>query len=185
MAVGVADRGLHDEAAGWTPHGREKGMHASFAARYKIGAARRRHALGGRMIQANYPVGPSWQDCGAVGESRCQVGTSHLEQAASESPSKSEATIGTTRRTRRPPLELTMVRIRKHPDHAPQYKAMPQDCDDLEAPEWRGNGSDGGGASVLIFALYLFPRDIRLADDGRNADGHKSIRLDGVAPCAG
>jgi hypothetical protein len=66
-----------------------------------------------------YCVGPSWQDCGAVGESRCQVGTSHFEQAASESPSRSEATIGRQRgmssRLRRLPSALTLVCIRKTP----------------------------------------------------------------------
>jgi len=40
----------------------------------------------------SYPVGPSWQDCGAAGESWRQVGTSHFEQAASESPSASNET---------------------------------------------------------------------------------------------
>ena len=44
----------------------------------------------------------------------------------------------------------------KAPRPRAQCKAMPQDCDDLEAPEWRANGSDGGGASVLILRYICF-----------------------------
>ena len=106
-----------------------------------------------------YCAGPSWQDCGATGESRCQVGTSHFEQAASESPSRSKATIGKHRgmssRTRRLPSARTLVCIRKPtPHHTPHYSAMPQDCDHLAAPtEWgeRTEGKRRQGASVRIF----------------------------------
>ena len=40
-----------------------------------------------------YCAGPSWQDCGAVGVSWRQVGTSHFEQAASENPSTSDKAV--------------------------------------------------------------------------------------------
>jgi hypothetical protein len=83
-----------------------------------------------------YWLGPSWQDCGAVGESWRQVGTSHFEQAASVSPSASDETIarkGRTRsRTRRSALPRTVVRILSTP-YAPYYSAMPHDCDLLAA----------------------------------------------------
>jgi len=41
-----------------------------------------------------------WQDCGAVGRLGRQLGTSHLEQAASDSPDASDETITMKRRTR-------------------------------------------------------------------------------------
>ncbi len=143
-------------------------MHAGRTARGGMKPVRRRHVRpDGRTMRINYPVGPSWQDCGPAGESWRQVGTSHFEQAASESPTRSEATIGTQRvmrsRTRRPPLARTLVRIRKIPRthaHAPHYSAMPQDCDLLAAPEWEGNAADtqeGASGPVFgyIFRLYL------------------------------
>jgi len=71
-----------------------------------------------------YCVGPSWQDCGAVGELGRQVGTSHFEQAVSESPSRSDAMIANGRvmrtRARRPPSAPKPVCILKNPaPHAP------------------------------------------------------------------
>jgi len=104
-----------------------------------------------------YCVGPSWQDCGATGESRCQVGTSHFEQAASESPSRSKATIGKHRgmssRPRRLPSARTLVCIRKPtPNHTPHNSAMPQDYDHLAAPRAEAHGRNGGGAPRCGFS---------------------------------
>jgi hypothetical protein len=94
-----------------------------------------------RFLQKPYWLGPSWQDCGAVGESRCQVGTSHFEQAASERPSASDETMarkGRTRSsTRRWPLPRNFVRILSTP-YAPYYSEMARDCDLLAAPARSG-----------------------------------------------
>jgi len=87
-----------------------------------------------------YCAGPSWQDCGATGESRCQVGTSHFEQAASESPSRSKATIGKHRgmssRTRRLPSARNLVCIRKPtPHHSPHDGLCHKTATILRRPE--------------------------------------------------
>jgi hypothetical protein len=72
-----------------------------------------------------YCVGPSWQDCGAVGESWRQVGISHFEQAASDSPSASDETIAMRGRTRRSPLPPDFVRILSTP-YAPYLEHDPE-----------------------------------------------------------
>jgi hypothetical protein len=110
-----------------------------------------------------YCVGPSWQDCGAVGESRCQVGTSHFEQAASERPSASDETMArkgrTSSRTRRSPLPGNFVRILNTP-HAPYYSALARDCDLLAAP--------GGGERLAAgFLLSYASIEIEVSKDKR------------------
>jgi hypothetical protein len=103
-----------------------------------------------------YCVGPSWQDCGAVGESWRQVGTSHFEQAASESPSASDETMvrkGRMKsRTRRSPLPRTFVRILSTP-YTPYYSAMAHDCDLLAAP------ARGGAPRRRLSAILWFDRN--------------------------
>ena len=84
-----------------------------------------------------HPAGPSWQDCGPVGEFERQVGTSHFEQAASDRPRKSEEIIVTKSRTRRSRSRRTTVRIPTRltsPNHlCPRHIIMARDCDRLAA----------------------------------------------------
>ena len=152
-------------------------MQADRVTRCRIESIRRRRAPPCACMTGHYPVGPSWQDCGAVGESWRQVGTSHFEQAASESPSASEETIAIRSRTPRSALPRTFVRILSTP-YAPYYSAMAHNCDLLAARL----GREGFAAGLpLSYAATEF-KDLTTRGNGH---GDKSIRLDGLTPGVG